>query len=181
LQRLGEALEIIVDAREFNIRAAEIDFTGNHAQAFEGCGFYLFKQRAFAKQNPIGAGTFDFFEAHSAGGVGLRVEVEKQDAFADSRNARSKIHRGGGFSNAALLIGDRNDFDWHARIIIGGSELPIILTASEFIGAKPGIHTGARDLSHCFRVAMKKSSGYSKGYFVKQVKRREAALLLWCV
>jgi len=106
-------VQIILAARQFDVRPAQIDFTGNNLQTFERSGFDFIGQVPVTEERAISAGARGFFEAQAAGGVGLRVEVEKQYAAADSGQARRHIYRGGGFADAALLIGDRNDFGWH--------------------------------------------------------------------
>ena len=73
-------------------------------------------QGAFAEQGAIGAGALGFFQAQTAGGVGLRVEVDEKDGPAGRGEAGREIDGGGGFAHAALLIGDRDEFGWHRAI-----------------------------------------------------------------
>jgi hypothetical protein len=44
----------------------------------------------------------------------LRIEIEKQDAPPDCRNASGEIDGGRSFADAAFLVGDSDDFGWHA-------------------------------------------------------------------
>ena len=55
--------------------------------------------------------------AHRAGRVCLRIEIKQQHTFAQRGNAGGKIHGGGGFSDPAFLIGNCNDFGWHATML----------------------------------------------------------------
>ena len=105
---------MIFQPRQFQIGGAQIHFARHDFKPFEGRGFDFVEQAAFAQQNAIGAGAFDFFQANTAGGVGLRVEIEEQHALAEGGEAGGKIDGGGGFSHAAFLVGDRDDFGWHS-------------------------------------------------------------------
>ena len=49
------------------------------------------------------------FEADAAGEVALRVEVDEQDALASERERGAEVDGGGGFADAAFLIGDDED------------------------------------------------------------------------
>ena len=49
------------------------------------------------------------FEADPAGEVALRVEVDEQDALACERERGAEVDGGGGFADAAFLIGDDED------------------------------------------------------------------------
>lgn len=132
LQGRLNALQMVLGAREFNVRAAQVDFAGDDAEPFEGGILNFLRQPALAQQHAISAGAFDLVQSETAGGVGLGIKVKEQHAFADSGDARGEVHRGGGFPDAAFLIGDSNDFGWHASILIAGGQLPMakfILTA----------------------------------------------------
>ena len=48
------------------------------------------------------------FEADAAGEVGLRIEVDEQDALLGHREGGGEVDGGGGFADAAFLIGDGN-------------------------------------------------------------------------
>src|SRR5215469_955109 len=104
---------MVFGAGEFDVRAAEVDFAGDDVEAVEGGALDFFGKRAFAKQGTVGAAALGFFEAEAAGGVGLRVEVEEEDAFAVGGKAGGEVDGGGGFSNAAFLVGDGYDFGRH--------------------------------------------------------------------
>ena len=43
-----------------------------------------------------------------------QAQVAHQNPPAHRRQAGGQIHRGGGFSHSPFLIGDGDDFDWHA-------------------------------------------------------------------
>src|SRR5262249_44806492 len=48
-------------------------------------------------------------DAEPGRGVTLRIEVDNQHAFADCRQRRAEVDRGGRLADAALLIGERQD------------------------------------------------------------------------
>ena len=102
------------DARQLDVRAAQIDFAGDHCQALEGGVLNLVQQAALAQQREVGAGARRLFQAHAAGRVGLRVEVEQQHAPADRGDTGGQIDRRGRLADAAFLVGDGDDFGWHA-------------------------------------------------------------------
>jgi hypothetical protein len=111
-----EALQMIFQPRDLDVGGAQVHFARQYFQAFAGRRLDFFKQRTFAQQNAIRAGTFNFFQTDAAGGVGLRVEVEKQNALAERGEAGGEIDGGGGFSYATFLVGDGDDFGWHFLI-----------------------------------------------------------------
>ena len=49
--------------------------------------------------------TLAIFDTETSTGIALRVEIEDQHTLADSRQCRTKIDGGGGFADAAFLIG----------------------------------------------------------------------------
>ena len=61
----------------------------------------------------IRACTVNFFHAHATGGIGLRIEIEKQNTLTECGEAGGEIDGGGGFSHTTFLIGDGDDFGWH--------------------------------------------------------------------
>ena len=76
-QRLPQAVQMVFQPRNFDLRAAHIDFAGNDVEPLVGGALNFFVQRAFAEQRTIRAGAFRFLDAQSAGGVRLRVEVNE--------------------------------------------------------------------------------------------------------
>jgi hypothetical protein len=113
LQRPGQAEQVIFHSRQFEIGGAQIHFTGNNFKPLEGGTFDFVEQAAFTQQDAIRAGTLGFFQAQTAGGIGLRVEVKKEHALAQRGEARGKIDGGGSLAHAAFLVGYRNYFGWH--------------------------------------------------------------------
>src|SRR5438876_9001928 len=98
---------------QFHVRTAQVHFARNDVEPLEGGAFDLVKQIAVAEQYAVSAVTFSLFQPQTAGGVGLRIEVEQQHALAEHREARRQIYGGRGLTDPALLIGDRDDFGWH--------------------------------------------------------------------
>ena len=114
-ERLRDALQMIFEARDFQVGGAQIHFARNDFEPLVSRRLYFFEEISFAEQNAIRARAFNFFQADAAGCVGLRVEVKKQNALAERGEAGGKIDGGGGFSHATFLVGDRDDFGWHSR------------------------------------------------------------------
>ena len=69
----------------------------------------------FAEQGGIDARAFLFFEAHAAGGVGLRVEVDQQHVLFACGEAGSEVDGGSRFSDAAFLICECDNFSAHGQ------------------------------------------------------------------
>src|SRR5689334_17025952 len=107
-------------ARQFNIGAAQIDFAGNDLETLVGGVLNFGAEDTFSEQDAIGAGSFDFVEPDAAGGVGLGIEVEQQNLAADGRNTGGEIYRSSGFSDAAFLIGNGDDFCCHSADVLNG-------------------------------------------------------------
>jgi hypothetical protein len=104
---------VVIQPRQFQVRSAQVHFTGNDGEMFERGALDFVQQAPFAQQDAIRAGPFDFFQAQPAGGVGLWIQIEEEHAFAQSREAGGKIDGGGRFPHAAFLVGDGDDFGWH--------------------------------------------------------------------
>ncbi len=115
-ERLTQAVQMVFQSRHFNLGAAHIDFARDDLEPFVSRALDFFFQRAFAEQGAIGARALRFFNAESAGGVGLRVEIDKQDASANRGQASRQADRRRGLAHAAFLIGNRDDFGRHAVI-----------------------------------------------------------------
>lgn len=105
---------MIFAAGQLDLDAAEVHFAGDEMEAVEGGGEDFFEQRAFAEERAVGAGTGGFLDADAAGGVGLRVHIDEEDALPEGGEARRKVHGRGGFP-PRLLIGNRHDIARHAR------------------------------------------------------------------
>ena len=110
---------MVVGAGEFEIGAAEIDFTGDDFEVVVGGLLDFVEKRAFAEQRAVAARAFDLFEAETAGGVRLRIEVKEQHRLAEGGQAGGKIDGGGCFSNAAFLIGNSDDTGRHVGDLRG--------------------------------------------------------------
>ena len=83
-------------------------------QALKGGLLNLLQQAALAQQRMVSACARLLFQAHAAGRVGLRIEVEQQDPPANRGDAGRQVDRRGRLADSTLLIGDRDDFGWHA-------------------------------------------------------------------
>ena len=101
---------------DLDVGGAQIHFAWQNFEPLVSRGFYFFEQTAFAEQNTIRACTFDFFEADTAGRIGLWIKIKKQDALAERGEAGGKVDGGGRLPDSAFLVGDGDDFGWHFLI-----------------------------------------------------------------
>lgn len=81
----------------------------------EGGGFDPFHEGAFAEQWPVDAAALGFLKTETAGGVGLGVDIDEEDAATLGGEAGREVDAGRGFTDAALLIGDGDDLRRHRR------------------------------------------------------------------
>src|SRR5262249_15255166 len=89
---------------EFGLAAGEVDGGGDDRKALADRLDDLLRLRGPGEQR-IDRGRQGLrVEAERDGGVGLRVEVDEQDALAEFREARAQVDRGGALADAALLI-----------------------------------------------------------------------------
>jgi hypothetical protein len=109
---------MILRTGQFKVRTAEIHFTGNNFKAFKCRFLNFFQESALSEQYAVGAVTIDFFQAQPAGGICLRIEIEKQDPSTNSGDTGGKIYSRGGLPDPAFLVGDGNDFGWHSGGVI---------------------------------------------------------------
>ena len=104
LQHARKAMQMIFRLGHFQFRAAQIDFARDDGQILEGGGLDFFGEAAFAKERAIGAGAFEFFEADTAGGVGLGIKIEQKRPFAGDREAGGDVDGGSCLADATFLI-----------------------------------------------------------------------------
>src|SRR2546428_366806 len=100
---------MIIELREVDFRPTHIRLTGYDIESFTACTLNLVHQASFAKKWSISARPFDFVEAQTTGGIGLRVQINEKRPFAERGQTSSEINSGGGFPNSTLLVGDGNN------------------------------------------------------------------------
>jgi hypothetical protein len=120
-QRARQAVQMIPRARQFDVGSAQINFAGNDFQVLERGGLDFVEQSPIAQEYAVRAGAFDFLQADPAGRIGLGIQVEKQNAASDGGEARRQVHRGSRLSDAAFLIGNSQNFGWHAGGVMKGA------------------------------------------------------------
>ena len=116
-ERILESEKMIFQTREFDFRAAHIDFARHEGKALVSGGLNFLRKRCFAEQGSVSAGALAFFEADAAGGVRLGIEIEQENALAVCRQAGGDVDAGRCFPHAAFLIGDCDYFRGHAIIV----------------------------------------------------------------
>jgi hypothetical protein len=99
-------LEVLVEAGDFDFGSAEVHFTGDDVEVFDGGFLDEGGQFGFTEQGAIGAGAGLFFEAEPTGGIGLGVAINQEDALADGGQTGGEVDGGGCFTDATFLVGD---------------------------------------------------------------------------
>src|SRR5215218_4276479 len=101
----------IRSVNELDLRASEVWRGWKHIQVLE-----LDATQSSAgdvggtEQNVVGCSLEGCaFDPSAAGSVPLRVSINEEDTPLGDSEARSEVYGGGGFTNATLLIGDRDD------------------------------------------------------------------------
>src|ERR1043166_7697551 len=108
-------MQVIFRPRQFDAGSAQTPPAGDQSQPIESGALDFLQQASFAQKDAIGAGAFGLFQAQAAGGVGLGIQVEKQHAPAQGGGAGGQIDRGGGLSDTAFLVGNRDHFGRHGQ------------------------------------------------------------------
>ena len=61
-------------------------------------------------EHVIDVGAAAFSDAHAGTGISLRITVDQKNAFSGERQRGTEIDAAGGLPDAALLVGECNDF-----------------------------------------------------------------------
>ena len=67
-----------------------------------------------------GEGDLTLIDAEATGGVALGVQVAEEDLFAQLAQAPGQVDGGGGLTDAALLVCDRDDFTQWGYLLAAG-------------------------------------------------------------
>ena len=110
LERGAEAGEVLGGAGDFDLGTGEVEVAGDEPQVLPAGGDDFFRERAVAGEGAVNGQSLRRRKAEGAGGVGLRIKVDEEDARAAGGEAGREIDGGRGFAHAAFLIGDRDDF-----------------------------------------------------------------------
>ena len=110
LERGAEPGEVILGAGDFDFRPGEFEIAGNEPEVRPAGGDDFFRDRALANEGSVNGLALERRKAEAAGGIGLGIEVDEQDARAAVGEAGGEIDRGRGLTHAAFLVGDRDDF-----------------------------------------------------------------------
>ena len=112
----AEAVEVVGGLGNVDLGAGEVKLGWDDIEA-EDAGFEDFfgKVVFVGEEGVVDRGTGGLGESERAGGVGLRIEVEKEDGFPPLGERGGKIDGGGGLAHAAFLVGDGDDWGGHVR------------------------------------------------------------------
>src|SRR5262245_39451136 len=108
-------MEMIFEARELHFRSAHIDLAWHHGQTLVRGGLNLVAKIPFAEESAVSTAAFALLKAKPTRSVGLWIEIEKQDALPVGGKTGCNVDAGGGFSDAAFLIGDCDYFGRHSE------------------------------------------------------------------
>ena len=106
---LADAEEGVLKGSQFDLGPGQIQFRGQHLKAGLACRLKHFHRAGLAEENGVEALAGDGFEAESAGGVGLGVEVDQEDAVPSLRRAGGKMNGGGRLADATFLVHHGHD------------------------------------------------------------------------
>ncbi len=106
----AESGEVFAFAGDFDFGAGEIDIAWNQPEIFSAGRDDAVLEVSVTEEGFIDTEAFDGVVAEGAGGVGLRVEVDEEDAVASGGDCGGEVDGGGCFSDASLLICHCDDF-----------------------------------------------------------------------
>jgi len=109
-ERFPEPGQVVAGAGQFYFHAGQVHGGGNDVQPFSaGRQDALFRSK-LAEQGRVQAGHVFSVNAHAAGGIGLRIQVNDQDFLLQLGQGGGQVDGRGGFSHSPLLVGDGDDF-----------------------------------------------------------------------
>jgi hypothetical protein len=113
LQHAAQTGQAVLIGGELNFASGEIEFGRDDVQALEGRGLDLFGEGVRALlvgEHGKEAPSVRRGEADGAARIRLRIEIDEQDIAARLGQTRGEIYRRRGFTDAAFLIRDRDNF-----------------------------------------------------------------------
>src|ERR1700737_356571 len=114
---------MIVHARDLDFGSGQIEIGRNEEQMRKTRGQNLFSNGRAAEERVVQIFGFEFLHAERAGGVALRVKIDNQDALTSFGERGAEIDSRGRFADAALLIGDSDDFHVRGTISVRNSKV----------------------------------------------------------
>ncbi len=130
----AEAGEVIIETGDFDFGAGEVEIGGDEEEVIVAGGDDAIEDIAPGDEWAVDGVAIDAIEAEGAGGVGLGVEVDEEDALAKGREAGGQINGGGGFADSAFLVGNSNGF--HSGKTCDSIGLEIIVQSRADIGVE---------------------------------------------
>ena len=145
-----QAGEVVVAAGELDFHAGEVHFRRQNREVLAAGGYNLLGDGGVAEEDRIHAATVRRLDAEAAGAVRLRVEIDEKHALATQREGGGEVEGGGGFTHAAFLVGDGDDF--HAEKVQtrtgrqSRASAPLAIKTAK--GKMPSAPTGCYGVAH---------------------------------
>ncbi len=102
--------EMFSFASDFDFSAGEVDVAGDEPEVVAAGRDDAVLELAVSEEGFVDAEAFDGIVAESTCGVGLGVEIDKEDAVASGGDGRREVDGGRCFSDASFLVGHCDNF-----------------------------------------------------------------------
>ena len=89
---------------ELRLAAGQVDRRRDEREPLADGADHVPGLRGSGEQRVDGGRALLRIQAERDGGVGLRVEIDEQDALTEARQTGAQVHRGGALADAALLV-----------------------------------------------------------------------------
>lgn len=109
IEGLANVEEGVVHACEIHFGPGEVEFGGKNLEVRVAGGLEQVEGAGLPQEDGVETFSGHVLQAQAAGGVGLRIEINEEDATAREGGAGGEVDGGGGFPDASLLIDNGND------------------------------------------------------------------------
>lgn len=137
IDELAEANEVTSCTSKVDFSTGEIHVSGDDGEIVSTGGDDVIENSAFADQRGVEAHIGGGLDAEPAGGIGLRIKVDEENALSEFGKSCGQVNGGSGFSHTSFLVG--NGDDSHRRDYAGGGEIrqTLIERIRYFSGVEP--------------------------------------------